>query len=60
MNTENSKTNEAHKFVLDLSQRSDLGSSDKHVALQKLSIYYSWKKIRKQYKNNKLKIIAQR
>ena len=47
MNMENSKTNEAHKFVLDLSQRSDLGSSDKHFALQKLSIYYSWKKNKK-------------
>ena len=58
MNTENSKTNEPHKFVLNLSQRLDLRSSNKHVALQNLSIYYTWKNIRKQYKNNKLKIIA--
>ena len=58
MNTENSKTNEPHKFVLNLSQRLDLRSSDKHVALQKLSVYYTWKNIRKKYKNNKLKIIA--
>ena len=36
MNTENSKTNEPHKFFLHLSQRLDLKSSDKHVALQKL------------------------
>ena len=42
-----------------MSQRLDLRSSDKHVALQNLSIYYKWKNIRKQYKNNKLKIIAQ-
>ena len=28
----NSKTNEPHKFFLNLSQRLDLGSSDKHVA----------------------------
>ena len=54
----NSKTNEPHKFVLNLSQRLDLRSSNKHVALQNLSIYYTWKNIRKQYKNNKLKIIA--
>ena len=34
-------------------------TSVKHVALQNLSIrYYSWKYIRKQYKNNKLKIIT--
>ena len=58
MNTENSKTNEPHKFVLNLSQRLDLRSSNKHVALQNLSIYYTWKNISKQYKNDKLKIIA--
>ena len=39
MNTGNSKTNEPHNFVLNLSQRLDLRSSDKHVALQNLSIY---------------------
>ena len=60
MNTENNKTNEPQKFVLNLSQRLDLRSSDKHVAFQNLSIYYTWKNIRKQYKNNKLKIIAPR
>ena len=58
MNSKNSKMNEPHKFVLNLSQRLDLRSSNKHVALQNLSIYYTWKNIRKQYKNNKLKIIA--
>ena len=39
-------------------QRFDLRSSNKHVSLQNLSMYYTWKNIRKQYKNNKLKIIA--
>ena len=58
MNTENSKMNEQNKFVLNLSQRLDLRSSDKHVALQNVSIYYTWKNIRKQYKNSKLKVIA--
>ena len=38
-------------------QRLDLRSSDKLVALQNLSIYYTWKNIRKQYKNNKLKMV---
>ena len=37
--TENSKTNEPHKFVLNFSQRLDLRISNKHVALQNLSIY---------------------
>ena len=58
MNTENSKTNEPHKFVINLSQRLDLKSSNQHVALQNLSTYYTWENIRNQYKNNKLKIIA--
>ena len=46
MNTENSKTSESHKFVLNLPQRLDLKNSDKHVALQNLSIYYTWENIR--------------
>ena len=58
INTENSQTNEPHKFILNLSQRLDLRSSDKHVPLQNVSIYYTWKNIRKQYKNNNLKIIG--
>ena len=58
MNMENSKTNEPHKFVLNLSQRLDLRNSDKHAALHNLSTYYMWKNIRKQYRNNKLKIKA--
>ena len=58
MNTENSKTNASRKFVLNLSQRLDLRSSDKPVVLQNLSIYSTCKNIRKQYKNNKLKTIA--
>ena len=55
MNTENNKTNEPHKFVLNLSQRLDVRISNEHVAFQNLSIYCTSKNIRKQYKNNKLK-----
>ena len=33
MNTENSKTNEPHKFVLNLLQRLALKTSNKHIAL---------------------------
>ena len=58
MSIENSKTNELHKIVPNLSRRLDLRGSNKHVAFQNLSIYYTWKNIRKQYKNNSLKIIA--
>ena len=58
MNTQSSKTNEPHKFDLNLPQRLNLRSSNKHVTLQNLSIYCTWKNMRKQYKNNKLEIIA--
>ena len=58
MSMKNSKTNEPHKFVLNLSQRLDLGSSNKFVALQNLSIHYTWKNIKKHYKNNKHEMIA--
>ena len=58
MNTENSNTNEKYKIVLNLSQSLDIKSSNKNVALQNLSIYYTWENVRKQHKNNKLKILA--
>ena len=58
MYTENRKINEPYKFFLNLSQRVDFKSSDKNVALQDLLIYYTWKSIKKHYKNNKLKIIT--
>ena len=58
INTENSKTNKPHEFSINLSQRLDLRISNKHVTLQKLSIYYMWKNTRQQCENNKFKIIA--
>ena len=51
MNTENTNMNKPH-ISFNLSQRLDLRSSKKHVALQNVSIYYTWRSIRKQYKNN--------
>ena len=55
---ENSKTNESHKFALNLSQGLDLRKSNKRAAPQNLLFITCEKNIRKQYKNNKLKIIA--
>ena len=37
MNKENNKRNEPHKLILNLSQRLELTSSDKHVALQNVA-----------------------
>ena len=39
MNLENKTMNEPNKFVFILSQRLDIGSSNKDVGLQNLSIY---------------------
>ena len=44
MPIENSKTNEPPKIALNLSQILDLRSSNKHVKLQILFVYYMWKK----------------
>ena len=41
MNMEKSKLNEPHKVVLNLSQRLDLRSSNKNIALQNVSIHYT-------------------
>ena len=50
MNTENSETNEPHKLILNLLQKLDLKSTDNHVALQNLSVYYMWKNVKKKKK----------
>ena len=51
MNMKSSKTSEQYKFILNLSQRLNIRRLNKHVALQSLSFYYTWKNIGKQYKN---------
>ena len=58
MNTKNSKTNEPHRFKLDLTDKLNLKNPNKNMALANLSIYYTWKNIKSEYKNNKFKISA--
>ena len=58
MNTENSKTSEPHRFKLDLTDKLNLKNPNKNMALANLSIYYTWKNIKSEYKNNKFKILA--
>ena len=58
MNTENSKTNEPHRFKLDLADKLNLKNPKKNIALVNLSIYYTWKNIKTEYNNNKFKISA--
>ena len=52
MNSENSKTSDPHRLFLNLADKINLTRSDKFVALSNLSIYYTWKNIKKSYKNN--------
>ena len=58
MNTENSKTNESHRFRLDLTEKLNLKNPKKTMALANLSTYYTWKNIKSKYNNNKFKISA--
>ena len=58
MNSENRETSDPHRLLLNLTDEINLKRSDKYVALSNLSIYYTWKNIKKSYKNNKFKISA--
>ena len=58
MNSENSRTSENHVLVLKLTDKLDLKTGQKSVALSNLSIYYTWKNIKSSYNNNKFKISA--
>ena len=55
MNSENSKTSDPHRLLLNLTDKINLKRSDKYVALSNLSYYCTWKIIKKPYKNNKFK-----
>ena len=56
MNSENSKTSDLHRLLLNFTDKINLKSSDKYVAVSKLSICYTWINIKKSYRNNKFKI----
>ena len=58
MNSENSKTSDPHRLLLNLPDKINSKRNDKHVALSNLSIYYMWKNFKKLYTNNKFKISA--
>ena len=57
-NSKNSKTYDPHRLLLNLSDKLNLKRSDKYVASSNPSICYTWKNIRKSYKNNEFKISA--
>ena len=47
INSRNSKTSNSHRLLLNISDKINLSRSDKYVALSSLSIYYTWKNIKK-------------
>ena len=49
MNSDNSKRSDPHRILLNLTDKIN-------VALSDLSVYYTWKNVKKSYKNNKFKI----
>ena len=58
MNSKNSKTTNSHRLLFNLSIKIDLKRSGKFVPLSNLSIYYTWKNMKKSYKNIKFRILA--
>ena len=58
MNSKNSKTSKSHILVLKATNKLDLRSGEKTIALSNLGIYYTWKNIKNSYNNNKFKISA--
>ena len=44
MNSENNKTSDPHRTLLNLADKINLMRSDKYVALSNLIIYYTWKR----------------
>ena len=48
VNSENRKTSNPHRLLLNLSEKINLKRNDKYVPLSNISIYYKWE-IRKSY-----------
>ena len=58
MISENGKTSNPHRLLLNLNNKIDLWRGEKCIALSNPSFYCTWKNIEKSYKNNKCKISA--
>ena len=56
MNSRSSKIPDPHRLLLNLLDKINLKRSDNYAASSNLSIYYTWKSIKKSYKSCKFKI----
>ena len=55
LNSKNSKMSDPHRLLLNLAEKIKLKRSEIYVVLSNLSIYCTWKYIKKLYKKNKFK-----
>ena len=46
INSNNSKTSDPYRILLNLTDKIELRRKDKYIALSNLSIYYTWKNIK--------------
>ena len=58
MNSDNSKTSDPYRPILNLSDKINSKKECKHIAWSMLNIYYTWANIKASYKNNEFKISA--
>ena len=58
MSSENSRTSKYHVLLPKIVDTLDLSGDQKSVALSNLTTYYTWRKTKRSYKNNKFKISA--
>ena len=56
MNPENKKTTNPYRLLLNLPDKINLKRKEIYVDLSNLTIYYTWKNIKKSYKSNKFKL----
>ena len=52
MNSKNRETSDPHRLLFNLSDKIALKINDKYIALSYLSIYQTWKDVKKSYKTN--------
>ena len=57
INTENSKINESNRLRYYFTDKFN-PKNDKTITLANLSVYFTWKNVKSEYKNNKFKISA--
>ena len=59
MNSENSKTSDPYRLLLNLTDKIYLRGKDKYIALSNLSMYYTWKIYKRHIKTINLRFQLQ-